>query len=492
MDKMLPPMFSTEQEKTIKESKTDVTSFMLQQQEVMLRRMEEKLVSLIATSKAEVMQRMIDLEEKVQESLDACSVTSSRADKTMEEQHFLSNHMIQGFKDIKNNMSMTSASLDFIIRTLVPDITSLKTSVTLLSNKFDSLESLPQDPFVSKTRDKMDSDMSSKISSLDAKVYETNFLVRGVEDNLRNVSNSIRILPEQLLRSRSFDLHRKVFHETMEVDDDNERDTLVYKELQSIKNKVDETNDIAKSLNHIIRNTTENIDEHSLLRELSNIDIRVQKMETNFENYNRKVVNNISDLWKMLYDFTNLTNFTSQNMNATAFAIDRDLNSINYSLTEDFPSVVNEGFETMETKFKEFSDGLTQFMEVILFNQKSFSQSCQRIQLEESQVYDEFDFRLESMNETLIILSTELNNTFNYIKGSLVVNNERLKKMEDLVEKLISLIKRKHLSPNAVGSPKVMIGESSSDLIAEHLDIGESFRERVNIVQTSQHSNDNP
>ena len=488
MDKMLPSMSSTEQEKTIKESVADVASFMLQQQEVMLTRMEDRLLRVIESSKTEIMERMIQLENKVQQTHGACSVTSSRVDKTAEEQHFLSNHMIQELKDIKNNMSMTSQSLDFIIRAFVPKISSLKTSATSLSNKFDNRDSVVQNTIVGKKPDSETS--SSEIASLEDKFDKTNLLIAALDHSIRNGSNAIHTLTQLFPRSGSMIYNRDVSHETM--DQDNVRDTLVYKELQSMKTRIEETNTLVKLITENVTNDmTLKSNGAVVLQELRVLKDQLGKVENDIGIYNKKVVNNISDLWKVIYDFTNATNMTAQSMNATALAIDRDLKFISSSLSEDMPSTFSDDFRSLETKFKEMSSTLIQTVDIILFNQNSFSQSCQRIQVEEGQVYDEFDYRLESINETLSEINRGL---FGDIRTSVQSNHERLKQLETLIEKLISFLKKQ---PHVVASESkeandgAIEGDPSPTLNAEHFDSLAKSRDFIN-VKTSQNSLDNP
>jgi len=413
MDKMFP---QTEHGKTIKKSAADVVYFMLERQEVMMKGMTENLVKTLSSLESKIMQRV---EDKIQLSLDACSASCSRAEKRMEEQQFLSQHVIQGVSDVTTKVSfMTrmssehSQSLDFIIRSLVPDVNTLKTSVSLVSKRLDNLDfDSRRSNSESDSTGIPSNDMLSKLRAVQIDVRETRDLLKSFEDPIFNMSRAVSTDTNPSGRS-------------IEQEISDGKDSLTFKGVQII------------------------------LENMEKVKVGLEKIDSNVGNYTKKVVNNISDLWKAVHDLTYVSNITFQTMNATAISIDNDLNAINFSLSEEIPSFFNEDYNSIETKLKEFSDRIDESLQVILFNQKSFTDSCERIQLQEGQVYDEFDLKLEVMNETL----SNLTSHFEQSQDSIL---EKMKNLESQMERLISVMKKK--PSNAIALSPVLEEAQNDD-----------------------------
>lgn len=166
------------------------------------------------------------------------------------------------------------------------------------------------------------------------------------------------------------------------------------------------------------------------------VDEQLKKIDMDVETYTKKVVNNMSDLWRISKSVETMANSSARTMNQTFDLMMRELSAMNHSLGHDLPSVLSIVHRSLDTRFTELADKVLESHNVILVNQNHFRDSCLRIQGEEGQVYDEFDARLEIMNSTM----------FSMIDMESRMSERMDKKLHDiftLMEKTVRFVKQR-------------------------------------------------
>ena len=163
---------------------------------------------------------------------------------------------------------------------------------------------------------------------------------------------------------------------------------------------------------------------------------RIEKLNSGLENFTKKIVNNLSDLWRITKSLETSTNTSIESASNKFSHIMTDLSHMNQSLGREIPVVLKALHSSLETQFKELSQKVTDGQNMILVNQNHFRDSCSRIQREEGQVYDEFDARLDIMNSTM----------FNLMELETRVSERMEKKLLDvysLMEKTVKFMKQR-------------------------------------------------
>ena len=168
----------------------------------------------------------------------------------------------------------------------------------------------------------------------------------------------------------------------------------------------------------------------------TSVDEQLKKIDVDVETYTKKVVNNMSDLWRISKSVEGITNTSIGIVNQTFASMTRQLSALNHTLSHDVPSILSIVHRSLETRFNELADKVLESHNVILVNQNHFRDSCQRIQGEEGQVYDVFDARLEIMNSTM----------FSMIDMESRMSERMDKKLHDifsLMEKTVRFVKHR-------------------------------------------------
>lgn len=360
---------------------------------------EEKVKKMIDSSlqqaEERITARLTRLEEKMQHSLEGYSVSWNSFSKGLEEQHFLSQQMVQINKDMSERLTHTSVeigrSFDFLNRNMLVPVETLVRRQGSFLDKLDYLGS--------EVRTLANKDDSER------KINHALSLLTSIDKRMENLRNLItRRQPEN-------------------GNSPSETSSRIIGESE-VNNPIEFTSTVP--IGHSA--------DASFLKD------KIEKVETDIGNYTRKVVNNISDLWREVHLLSNVTKESIQSTRSSLVNISRELQVINVTLSEDIPSLIVGEFQELGTKINQLSREMTERHEILILNQASFRESCKRIQQEEGQVYDDFDLRLELMNETLTKISdNQMNSLFQKEREV----HQRVSGLQETLEKFVLWVKRR-------------------------------------------------
>lgn len=173
--------------------------------------------------------------------------------------------------------------------------------------------------------------------------------------------------------------------------------------------------------------------------------IKMDSIDTSIDQYSRKLLNSMTDLWKSHKSFEDRTNETIGNITLT-------LNSISYNLqlllSQNLASKLNSiemnnnnQISLLESAFQQLKGSLETKNVAILAAQNEFITSCFRIQTEEDQYYRIFSSQLGYINETLFETLDKLQKSQGWTNGesAIIVNDTHQNKLDDIHKLLFQL-----------------------------------------------------